>query len=793
MNKKLIFNLLTSTTIFFQVELGHAGDGLKLSYADVFNEEIYKQTGIKSGPKYEEKALQRLYELKNQSLTKALAVHLKPKLELLNDELNRITNYNKANSITGIMSGIFKIITWPLEQIPFFGGFVKNITLAVEGVYETTRHASSLSSISSIPSLLKDIIDIKSQINGLYFGLYFETINKEEEKYVKIKNKLTPELQKSIEGALIKARKGTDEPFFQPHDFIKQALELPTTHKNLGLGVTWGELEQKFNDDPFFSSLDHEVRKSAFFTVKKAFFYSMSNDVDAMIRDIPFYYGNPGNGKTRLARYIAKFLDLPCYELSLISKDSMTNTSLYGSPWIIPPQVSGITGDIFLKSEGGGGKYKNTFLIINDVHEIIKKGSAPSFFLELLDPENKNPHNNYFDARLDWSRAIVELTSNEDLPNIPSVQDPQNEEVQQHQEGEGKVSPLKERVIPVHVKDLTPNQVRESLISLCQRFRGIFYSLLFPIRPDEDFVNEVFDENLGASMRVWKRALLEKIVALPSDKSATALNSEDISLNEDDNSPVKYKSKIFYKIRNKQNKSILTLQKKNLECYSPSFQKESEEFNKLNLFYLEPKKDSDKEQLFMIKYDNCYLCWDDYKKEFKLEDEIKEDSGLQISFKDPEDDVYYSINYLMPDKTRKFMDCFDAQHYTGNKVEFYNNNTHMKNNRLFEFIEFKPRSEDEYELGKFYLDIGNINKANEYLSVQGLFCQKRNNKPDEKEKVANVESIPQSKETHKPNTPNNTQYVARLLNAAIQNEKELPNVGTHQYQALADMGFYDEP
>jgi hypothetical protein len=35
-------------------------------------------------------------------------------------------------------------------------------------------------------------------------------------------------------------------------------------------------------------------------------------------------------------------------------------------------------------------------------------------------------------------------------------------------------------------------------------------------------------------------------------------------------------------------------------------------------------------------------------------------------------------------------------------------------------------------------------------------------------------------------------YAALLLNTAIQNEKDLPNVATHQHQELADNGFYDE-
>jgi len=37
----------------------------------------------------------------------------------------------------------------------------------------------------------------------------------------------------------------------------------------------------------------------------------------------------------------------------------------------------------------------------------------------------------------------------------------------------------------------------------------------------------------------------------------------------------------------------------------------------------------------------------------------------------------------------------------------------------------------------------------------------------------------------------NDGYISLLLNAAIQNEKELPNIAQHQYEELASIGVFD--
>lgn len=428
MNRKIIFKILISTTFFCQIELGHAMHDVRLSYADVFDTDIYDQSHIMPGPNH---AVKRLYDLKERSLTKALGIHLGPKLGFLEDEVKRIVGHQRNTGITGIIKGIGELLTWPLKSIPCIKEYFEGFNTSMSGIHEIVKHSTQNPLVSN---LYQEVIGIKSQIEGLYNGLRSETLKKEEEKYVKIKSQLSSELQNSIEEALIKARRDQN-PFFQPLDFVKQALALPTTHKNLGKGVTWGSLEQRFNRDEYFNSLPDELRRNAFLSIKKAFFYSMSDDVDAMIRDNLFLYGNPGAGKTTLAKNIAQFLELPCYMVNLVSKDSVTNRSLYGSSWKLPAVSSvGLTGEVFLKAERG--KYKNTVLIINDFHEILNNSSATSFFLELLDLENKKFLNDYFDASVDWSRVIVQLTSNSEIPSLPSVRAPQHAGLNQPQERE---------------------------------------------------------------------------------------------------------------------------------------------------------------------------------------------------------------------------------------------------------------------------------------------------------------------------------------------------------------------
>lgn len=490
-----------------QIETTYAMEDLSFKYAGVFTKKIYDQSNLDpTSPEYKEEALKQLYIYKEASILKQLAKKLQPKMNIYEELVEKGLKDTKLNKVFGIIKGIVKFVTMPLKAIPLIGSYL-DFNDAVSGIEEIVSNSKSLVNKNMdlkqlLPHLQKELIDLRLEVNAWRKGIYSENITKLEEKYIVKKKDIHPELQKSIELALLKARL-QENPMFSPDLFVKDALSLPITHKNLTENEMWEDVENKFGKDPFFSKFDNNTKEQVKLILKDSYFNSQPTG-DINLKHAYYFIGNPGVGKTTAARNIAKLLDLPYYEVSIGNPKQLTEEAVNGQAWFWGNPKRGWFAESFLRSERKEKRpLQNTFLILNDFDRLLLNkgnGEALRFLLDFLDSGKKTCFNNYFNAPLDMSRVTVIITGNQ---NIPS-------------DGNENYEALMQRLKVINFPDLQLENFKPQLIELAEKYRK-HYSAQTD-QSSQEIVETFLKETKTGSMRVCESLLKEKFSSLPSKK-----------------------------------------------------------------------------------------------------------------------------------------------------------------------------------------------------------------------------------------------------------------------------------
>ncbi|OJW52297.1 MAG: hypothetical protein BGO67_10625 [Alphaproteobacteria bacterium 41-28] len=505
---------------------------LKYSYASIFTDDIYDQKTIsQQSPKYQEEAIEKLYELKERSLSKVLALRLKPKLSIYEEYLKQAVDQSKTDAIIGIFKEITKIATAPLQCISVLGVCLKslskvldhisvvdcltgldNVVSGISGVVDNgvllKRGGKNL--VSQVPNIYKEILELKLEMEGYQEGIRAEKIKSEEEYYVTHKKDIPEDLQKSIQEALIKSRL-PDQAYYSPLNFLKDALSLPLTHKNLEDVESWGKVTQRFNENNFFKVFSEEVRQEVQGIIKNMYFASLSTKgkgPKSGLKNVYYIWGNPGMGKSKTAKEIAKFFNLPAYEQSLGGKSVLNVSELQGTTWLHQGKPGWIAR-AFLKKGDEGKIYKNSVLIINDLHTLFMGGNNQQdikFLLQFLDDETEDYENSYFNSPLDLRHLIIILTSNEDVPQ-DKIYAPLRDR-------------LKDRII--HFPDFKKKRIKPILMQECKKYMKHFRILPSKEINAEILAEQVLEESETMSMRALKKSLHKKVESLPSHPDGKA-------------------------------------------------------------------------------------------------------------------------------------------------------------------------------------------------------------------------------------------------------------------------------
>ncbi len=389
-------------------------------YDDIFTDEIYDQTGIHfrlmTTEVANQAALDRLYELKQSSLTRVAARTLEVKLQKLQHSMTSEKDRQHASRLTSQMGDVVKS---GLSGIPFVGPFLGSVF----GGSVTNSNSISRTPRQNLGGLETEILHIQSEMEELQRGLRSEPIAKQEEFYVLHKRFINKDLQQSIADALIQARKPCMS-FFNLKDFVDEALALPYEHKQLlSLNDSSIDLLTKydcFDTSEFFQKFSYETKMSLKKIIAEICYDSIAPE-DSIVPLKKFYYlwGNPGIGKSHAARKLVEdILDLPYQEVCIRTGSELTQENLEGSTWYRPNANLGWIIRPFMAKNSTGKRYKNPVLIINDFDRVLlgQSTGALGFLLDYLDGIKKEFHSPYFKSLIDIKRLSIIITGNKPIP-----------------------------------------------------------------------------------------------------------------------------------------------------------------------------------------------------------------------------------------------------------------------------------------------------------------------------------------------------------------------------------------
>lgn len=484
----------------FQVKDAYtSANPLKVDYSGIFDVDIYRQQNLPTNQPYNEAALARLYELKEQTLNRILAQKLEKKLESYTKLQKVAVKQQELHNIFGIFKGILGILTAPFAALSSAFSIDKSLNdlgSAANGLTHVIDSGVSLGHGNIdlkplIPSLYKEILGLKDEIEVYRDGIRKESIKKEEEEYVIRKRDIHESFHHEIERALIETRLA-ELPLFNPRVFVQDALKLPLTHTNIFVHKhqTWEEINEDFKTHPFFSKLATQAHQEQLkHLVKEIVFASNAQNPSRIIR---LFVGNSGVGKTFTALQIAQFVGLPCEDSPLGTSESLPGRGFFGEFWGNPTRILGSSAKVFLQTGT-----KNPVLVVNEFDKFLDgpKGPATRFFIDtLLDTSKTEILNEYFNGVIDFSRLIVILTANQDV-------------------SEEEYPALKSRLAgkTIYFPDCTPKLAKEILFEKCEKFRVTYHSK-FKTEDFQGLIEKTLSDQGSADIRVLETALESEFI-----------------------------------------------------------------------------------------------------------------------------------------------------------------------------------------------------------------------------------------------------------------------------------------
>lgn len=541
-------------------------------YTGIYTTKIYDQSDIEFPETYTaleyrkdketKKAIKaKLYELKeahvNMRCIKVLDEQLqqmKVSLDEIKGVLDEVVNQNKdhQNSGSWIKSGLevgAAAAGW------FFGGPIV-AGLANSLGSQITRTASDSLKSSTSKSLGKKSIDaqikiqesesIKQEIRkaDLMRQSYLNGIKQEpktllnmEKEYLYKKKFLPVKLQQRIEAAFLEARAIVFSHFENAESFLTMALRFPIIYQDLSLTFSNESiLCQLFDRNVFFSRFDDEVRKN----LKKVAYdiFLLSKSEGRLQRKSYYFWGAPGIGKSCAGREIAAFLEKPCYEMSVRSKEDLSQSSMEGSPRSWQGSNLGYLSEALLVPDNEENTYKGPFLIINDFDRVFLDNSptALSFLLHYLDPNTESYQSKYFGCPVDITQSVIIITGNQKIPD------------------DEKYDALRERLEEVEFGALP----QTSYQSILEEYRDDFLDTIQIT--DEMGINT--DEEIQKITEEGSSSIREKKRTLRNFMTLEKLNYLEKQLAKNQNQRLKQKKRNKHMLQSKKNSSAKRIRRR---------------------------------------------------------------------------------------------------------------------------------------------------------------------------------------------------------------------------------------
>lgn len=381
----------------------------KLDYRGIFDESIYAQENAKD---YEDATLRNLLKENKQAQIDEYFTRLISESEVFRKELlNRSVDMKGTAKeiIKGLLSGAA-------------GWFSYRASVAVGETLERVAPKSGGGVSERSLELERQIERAQQALTKLKKGIDDEIIAILEDEYILKKRHIDKGLQTEIEIMLIRVRDENVE-LSDKMNFIRNALDLPTTHKVLDLEASI----KAFYDNPYFRAFSDEVQNYFLEIICKICVNSNTpQDSKTMLRVTCFFHGAHGAGKTSSAIELAKTLGMPFSSNTIKHINELSPDQVNGRRW--DERLGWLTEALVTK--GPDKKcYTNGFLILNDYDRVLfpvpdspPNETALNFLLELVDTDLQEVRNNYFKADINIARLNIFVTSNTKLPSDKELQ-----------------------------------------------------------------------------------------------------------------------------------------------------------------------------------------------------------------------------------------------------------------------------------------------------------------------------------------------------------------------------------
>jgi ATP-dependent Lon protease len=455
-------------------------------YANVFGVEIYDQKPVFSKLKLEKGSFQKAdgFVLKDEEVVKDLTILLfeqkrkaleKYSISELKEKVTKLRGENES----AVQGEFYKELIEQGSQVLGNIGLLVGISASTSTGITPSQIGSALGNLCAVPAKIfarekfnkgfprqkvdeieKEIRKLEEDIRKKLKGLDNEPILPYELRFIKTKffmhkNHIMHGIDENIaylekiEKELLNARRAAyNLPSIET--FIDRALTLPIFAKSLLLQDqphnSSSKLQQRFENDNVFKIFSKAEKDKIWNLISKVAFASLdvkpNPSVSSRLRVC--LVGPPSVGKSIIASNIPQFLTLPFESFTFISDRDLETHSIFGTD---NTHGSGKIGWIFnpllkksMENDDKGTTYKNAFLVINDIHTILKNPNSPAFrlFLKLLEDHMDPITSDYFKFPYDINMLNIIMTSNEDIPETDEFK------------------PLRQRIEVVHISDLTP-------------------------------------------------------------------------------------------------------------------------------------------------------------------------------------------------------------------------------------------------------------------------------------------------------------------------------------------------
>lgn len=457
-------------------------------YANVFDVEIYDQKPVLSKLTLEKGSFQKAdgSVLQDEEVIKDLTILLSEKKRKALEKYSISELKEKVTKLRGAhesaVQGEFykELIDQGSQVLGNIGLLVGIAAIDSKGVLPS-QIGNALGNLCAVPTKIfakekfnkdfprqkvdeieKEIRELEEDIRKKLKGLDNEPILPYELRFIKTKffmhkNHIMHGIDENvtylakIEKELLNARRASyNLPSIET--FIDRALTLPVFAKPLLLRDqphnSSNKLQQRFEHDDVFKIFSKTEKDKIWNLISKVAFASLDIKPNPSIssRLRVCLVGPPSVGKSMIASNIPQFLTLPSESFTFISDRDLETQSIFGTDnthgngkigWIFNPLLKKS-----IQKDDEGTTYKNAFLVINDIHTILKNPNSPAFrlFQKLLEDHIDPITSDYFKFPYDINMLNIIMTSNEDIPETDDFKS------------------LRQRIEVVHISDLTPTE-----------------------------------------------------------------------------------------------------------------------------------------------------------------------------------------------------------------------------------------------------------------------------------------------------------------------------------------------